>query len=604
MAKSLKKRRESRFHAKEVDLATATRMLEAFDGSRRLMDRFQKQRRVLIQKFVSHYGEQDAEKATPVNLMRMAVTIYRRLVAARAPSVLVTPMTDQSLWPMCDSLELAINSEFRRIDLAAALDEWVMQSMFSIGVLKCGLAEGGERVVGAEDAMLDVGAFFASPVDFDDLLLDLRATWWPQMQFIGDRSEVPLPALHEAGYDDVQAVQPRDQNEQGSLRVSSLTTQGDWSGDRGYLDVARIWEVFLPHEQQLLLIEADEAGGFGGGRILKVLPWDDRKEGPYHTLFFEKPPSNIMPTPPTAHLVDMHESVNRTMRKIDRQVARQKTVTMYQSGAKEDAKRVQKANDGDMVQVENTQSIAEVRFSGPDGPSLAYMLQGKDLFSYIAFNMDALGGLGRQANTVGQESIIARAANTTVSDMQDRTTRSVAGVAEHCARLIVSDPAKTYKLMKRIPDTDFGIPIAFGPKDRKGMDIHDYGVNVSPFSMQSRTPSERIQTLVDAVTNLAMPMNGSLEKQGMTIDLKAMFEIIAKYSDTPELRKVIRQMTPQERAVYDQMAQQAGADRPLQSPVTTRNTVRNSGAAEGKSDTAQAVAALMTMKQPASGGKR
>lgn len=51
------------------------------------------------------------------------------------------------------------------------------------------------------------------------------------------------------------------------------------------------------------------------------------------------------------------------------------------------------SNDGETLRLDNPDRAREYRFGGIDQPSLAFLLQVKDLFVYLGGNLDSLGGL-------------------------------------------------------------------------------------------------------------------------------------------------------------------------------------------------------------------
>ena len=68
------------------------------------MQPFRRQRTAMVRQFVGQeYGDVNQRRRTPVNLMRLATTIYRRQVAARAPQALVVPYDDR-LAPAAEDL--------------------------------------------------------------------------------------------------------------------------------------------------------------------------------------------------------------------------------------------------------------------------------------------------------------------------------------------------------------------------------------------------------------------------------------------------------------------------------------------------------------------
>lgn len=576
-----------------LDSQKASRLLEAVDYSRRRMQPFREQRLAAVRAYVgSNYGEMGASEKVPLNLMQMAVNIYRRQVAARAPQAVVIPR-DPRLAATADDFELALNWLIKEIDLEASISQWVIDAMFSVGVMKVGISPGKQWEI--EGYNHDAGIPFADVVDFDDFVFDMNAKRWDLCQYVGNRYTLPYEAASDMKLFDEELTPTTltDYNEQGDERVSILQTGGSWNPQRGYMDLVELWDLWLPFDNLLVTVQCVDNSGIASGKIVRVVDWDGPETGPFHILSFGDVPGNIMPLPPAQAMLDLHDAANRVFRKIVRQADRQKTLTVVSNGAEEDARRIINANDGDTIRADNPQATREARYGGPDAASIAFLLQLKDLFVYLGGNLDALGGLGRQANTVGQESLISRSANMLIADMQDRTTTSVRKVIESLADYLWHDPTSAPKVLKKIGDTGLTIPIEFSQDLREG-DLLDYMVEIAPYSMQSRTPTERMATLSQLMTNFVIPLAPQLQQRGIGIDMDQFMQIMSKYSNLPEMERILERIPPEEMAMMQQAA--GGGERPLQSPITTRTNVREnvSGATRQGADQ-ESMRMLMSM---------
>ena len=73
-----------------MELSEVSRLVTAFDHSRRKMLPFRERRLHAIRQFVGgNWSDGGAADRVPVNFIEMAISIYRRQVAARAPRVMV-----------------------------------------------------------------------------------------------------------------------------------------------------------------------------------------------------------------------------------------------------------------------------------------------------------------------------------------------------------------------------------------------------------------------------------------------------------------------------------------------------------------------------------
>ena len=108
----------------------------------------------------------------------------------------------------------------------------------------------------------------------------------------------------------------------------------------------------------------------------------------------------------------------------------------------------------------------------------------------------------------------------------------------------------------------------FPPEAREG-DFIDFNIDISPYSMQDRSPAERVQSMMELMQGVIIPMTPQMAQMGIKPDMQAFLHYISKYSNTPEIDQILGLMTDEEKAM-----QNAGAEPPRQSPVTTRRYIR------------------------------
>jgi hypothetical protein len=93
--------------------------------------------------------------------------------------------------------------------------------------------------------------------------------------------------------------------------------------------------------------------------------------------------------------------------------------------------------------------------------------------------------------------------------------------------------------VKPIPGTEIELIVPWTRKSRRGkFDIYDIDIDV--FSMQDDSPSTQLQKLGAITQQYLIPLLPMIESAGGTINIKAFFEMLAKYSDFPEIAEIIR----------------------------------------------------------------
>jgi len=544
------------------------RLREAIGRSRRLLEPFRVKDLYAKRQYLGrNYSDTASEKRVPINLLELAIQIYTRALVPGNPRALVgsdfTELRDGAA-----DLDIALNQLILEIDIETTLKRCVKNAMFSMGIIKVGLASGAiGEIMGFRH---DVGQPFADNVSLDDWVHDMTAKRWEQVGFAGNRYRLPLEEAKELEVfakeerEKLQAVSSNSTtNQDGDEREETLS-RGQESEPDAFKPYTEVWDLWLPMEQLLITVPAEEAGGT---MPLKVIEWDGDERGPFHILGFNEVPGQIMPLAPAHTMLDLHELANKLFRKLGEQAQRQKTVLGVQGGALEDGTRVMTASDGEIIRLDSPQMTREYKFGGIDQTTLAFCLQIRDLFSYFAGNLDALGGLGPQSDTVGQDRLITSTASERMAEMQAQTLKFVGGVFSSLAQDMWNDPLIAVRGTKRVGDFEIGIPMEFTPERREG-DFFQYNIKVDPFSMQQQTPGTKLQTVNEVLERIVFPLLPVLEAQGAQVDVKELVSIIAKFTNTEELNRII---------VYaDGPAQKSGGptDPVKQSPVTTRRYER------------------------------
>ena len=114
-----------------------------------------------------------------------------------------------------------------------------------------------------------------------------------------------------------------------------------------------------------------------------------------------------------------------------------------------------------------------------------------------------------------------------------------------------------------------------------------YQMQIEPYTDVYKSPEQRFQALLGLWERMIMP-GVQLGVVDSTPDMDRLMEIAAQYLDLPELKQLLREVTPEE-----QMMMASGEAR--QSPTTTRNYVRRS--APGPTRSGNAMTALQLMGQ-------
>jgi hypothetical protein len=569
------------------------RLNNAREWSRRRLRPFRENRYAAIQQMVgAHYSESGSEDRVPVNLLLLAAEIYTRHLAARRPAVLADTVHDR-LKPQALDFEIVMDHALEEIKFGLSLERWAMDAILGHAVMKVGITQTGSDI---EGFLHDAGQPFADVIDLDDWNHDMTVKRWEQIAFAENRYTLPLDYVKGSDlYTNTDTVEALDEdnttNETGEPTVATLG-RGDDGGKEEYQDTITCWDTWLPREQLLITTVASPDGGVSEKPPIRVVEWKGPEVGPFHRLSYQEVPNNVMPLPPVAMLMDIHDLANRLFRKLGRQAERQKKLTGFRPAAGTDIEKINVTKDGDGIRLDDPGGAKEIMFGGPDQVNMAFFMQLRDLYVWLGGNLDALGGLSVQAPTLGQEEILGAGAGARIIKWQDRTEEATREVVEAIGDYVWHDPLRDDRFMREIPDTGIEVPVVFNDQVKEG-DFGDFNLRLQPYSMQGRTPAERLGMILQSIERIYMPLAPVLAEQGVVLDAHKTFEIIAKYGQIPEINEILIRAQPTAK-------QERGPQDTRQAPNTTRTNVRvNRSQANRKGQDSTVINALLgAAKQP------
>jgi hypothetical protein len=552
------------------------RLRLSMSDSRKRLGPFREFRLDVLRQYVGrHYSDEGAGAPVPVNLIEIALNIYLRRMAARNPKV-ITRTWKEGLRPNAVSLGMDLNNLIKEIRLVDTIRMFALEALCSLGIVKVGEKSAG--TVEIEGFRHDVGQPFADYVSLDDWVHDMRAERYEEVAYAGNRYYLPLEYVRDSELyrkterEELKASGSKYEDTDGfqdDERAAELSQGTDGGGDDFY-DYVTLWDIWLPLQNLVVTLTGDEPT-----KVLRVVEWEGPEGGPFHLLGFSKVPNNIMPLSPMAAGMDIHLIVNQLYHKLGRQAERQKDITTYQGADVKDATRLKGSADGEYLRVDNPKNVNTHSFGGVNSNNLAFAMHMAKRFKTDLGNLDLLGGLGPQSETLGQDRMMAYTASVRVDDMQDQVVDATTGIIKSLAWYAWYSPLRSSTVVNRIPGIRHEFVSQFTPEQREG-DILDYDISIEPYSMQPRSPSERVQRLLFYFERLVAPYMQLYAAQGKQWDMEKFMGILAKLDDMTELDEMFRFVEPQE------MQPGGNGERPLQSPNTSRtyNRVNRGGATD------------------------
>lgn len=531
----------------------------------------------------NHYSDHGSEFPVPTNFIESIIAVFMQQLAANAPRCIFTTEVNH-LKPWAYTTEIELNKIPAEIGLDETIRRFVLEAMFGYGVIKVGMARSGMVMLGH-----DVGQPFADLVSIDDYFCDMSAKSRIEIQYEGNDYWMSVDEARELWGNKIEPDQYTLVGEQGEVDASSVSSE---EGAELFMDKVHLRDVWIPDTNKL------ETYRIKTGQTFSMIDWDGPDGGPYHMLGFSEVPGNLMPLPPVAVWRDLHELGNLLFRKLARQADEKKMFAALHGGSDDDKQSIVKVQDGEGVKV-GAAKVDTVIVGGIDAPTLAFYLQIKELSNYFSGNPDALGGLGRQSETVGQDEMIKQGASARLEFMRKRTLDAVKGVFEALAWYRWTDPVRKSKINKRIKGSSYVVSSVWSDETREG-DWLDYNFELDVYSMQENSPSATLSKIIAYLERVVYPALPIMQQQGISIDFELLNELSAKLSNVPEINDILIFGEP------NQGLPEHGSSEPVRMPSNTTRTyerIGRSGATDsGKADVMSRL--LMGGKvQPSEGAK-
>lgn len=553
------------------------RLLKAIKASRDAMEPFRRVRKELVRDYCgSWYSEAGARNKTLVNLMNQTARIYTVALAAHNPQVLVsTPLVENI--PFARRFEINLNKLIGDMSLDQTFRAIVLDAFFCIGCGVVMMRDTDTRFHGIleseEDVWLDPGEPWLNRVALDDLILDMSAKELTKMRYCGHRYRADYEkVMDEPGYSKAvkDKLKPTARSTQNQDSPARDIAADETANDDDLKDMVWLQDIWIAENNSIATMAV--------GQDLPPLierEWSGSQAGPYKFLSLGTVPDNVIPASPAVNLKGMHDLQNRLHRRMEKDSDAHRVINTYNPAGADDAEKIRKAERNSWVRMNDPQSVGQVEVGGVDQRDLALATFIQDEYDRFAGNLQAMGGLGPQASTVGQEEMMMGQLSRTEADMRMAVVNFAADCILDLGRLMWED--QTLELQTSMPVGNSGINVnsSWTPENRVGA-FEDYDFKVEPYSMVFKTPEQKLQELFQVLQQVA-PLWPMFQASGASLDAEAIVDEIARLKNRPEFKRFITFAAP---------AAMLGGDQNTvrQSPVTSRETVRKNISTGGTKD--------------------
>lgn len=492
------------------------------NGYKRLAN-FRKARLMFLRAFAGQYYDKDhgAIGNEPLNLIFNAIRVLVPNLVMNFPKHVVKTQF-MKYRDYADMLSLALDAQGRDIDIKHVYRQWIVDALFTIGILKTGLCDSGKVIKFNENDQVDPGSVYTEVVSFDNFVFDPGARRLDDVSFVGDKVRVPRFQLLESGlYNNalIEKLPSVGSERQDGAEVLSRRNITSHEADELH-DSVEVVELWVPKAKAIVTVPAGEQGY---DDYLRVADYYGPDTGPYTYLSFTAPmPDNPMPVAPVGIWFDLHTMANRMAHKIMKQAERQKDIVGYRRASADDAQEVVDAQDGEAIAMEDPEGVKTFSFGGQAQSNESHVVQLQMWFNMMSGNTEALGGARSDATTATAANILQQNGSIGLEDMRDLVYMAAAKEAGRRAWYLHTDPLIEIPLAKRIqtparyssgeygvmpqllkPATQEDVQVMLTPEARRG-DFVDYAFEIQFKSMSRLDPLLQNRNTMEFLTK-ALP---------------------------------------------------------------------------------------------------
>lgn len=482
-----------------------------------------------------------------VNMLDEMVEVYmQKLVSGNPQCLILSNKID--LKAQCRYFQMAVNHVLKQINLRDSLKTAVMESLFSMMIMKVGV-ENPEYT--DRQYPFDVSAVpFADPVWFEDWVHDTTASRLSECKFLGDKFRESKDSILNDPRNDKEVAQncksgPASAFDSGTGHESASDLGGHNQGfNVDDQDDVWLWSIYDRRKRLVVTYPME-----GSDKPLRVEKWTGHPEGPYRVGRYKEVLNQIMPKPPAVDGAPLADLDNRLMEKLGEQASRQKTIGVATMSATKDAQAVIRASDGEVINVTHPEAVKQMNFGGVDQGNLTFDQIVQNRASDAWGNLKTMGGTAPGADTLGQEQMMQQSSSARIQMMQQTITNVTKDVIIAIAWYLWNDPLVRVSVMDRLPQTSIEFEIQwpkevdeFGQeRDLRQGEFNDLNFEIVPYSLSDMPPNQRMAVIDQTVMQLAQ-MAPLLTPAGVTINFRAYVEAKKRLMGITEMDEIIQEV--------------------------------------------------------------
>lgn len=535
------------------DIILASKMYDAIDAADERAEPFRRFKEEAVRELTGRFYNHDDGQQRPMNLIARNILTLQAHLAHRNPKHTV----ETDFLPLRGEAQVRgilldeISKELDRIRITRL--QLLSAMLGPYAITKIGL-RAGDDMVKINGKEYNPGQTYIQAIDLDDHIFDHQARCLEEMQWEGHRYRVSKQIALECGLFDPAVIESLpgaeyDTEASGRRRRSDKISKQAEDRDMEAVEMIELVDIAF-YGEGTTIIATLPGTNHASSDYLLINEFQGPMRGPYERLEFLPLPNQAYGLPPVSLMREQSEAMNKLFAKMVDQILRTKRMLVGNRASRDDLDTVQDAEDGQVAEVDDVDSLKNVDFGGlsQDFPEFAQQLGAWSNMQYVNIDLATgqSGGTDKATIYQGMSSNL----NVLIDDLQNTHEQYETRVSEQLHWYLDTDPLRTRGGTMRMPGGET-LQVVFDPMTKRGQ-YQDFTTKIQYGSMLRQDPQVKAQNLKNLMDTMMESMQLTMATGGAW-NSTAVARIFSHYMGFEELDEVINDPVLQQQLMQRMM---------------------------------------------------
>jgi len=446
----------------------------------------------------------------------------------RSPRPIFTPKDSNGTREFATLLTAAVRKRLSECRIDNQIKNTRKNALVGIGATVCGIASKNNSKFSEPNGYLeDPGKFFVENIPVEDFIWDVCAADWDKCRFFGHFQRVNKEWAMTCGLYDkskIELIEPIDKTNRSRPMADYVDSNRI---TEKYLEEIEILHLWLPREGRIIALPGGmySTNSDTTTNLLRDDKWEGPESGPYDIEVFFTANDTTIPISMLGQMYDLSVSQNDVISKIIDRSLREKDHPVGSFRDKEYLMAIRDAKDLEPLMADDAANLKSIHVGGPTATSFTTHNMTMDLTNRAGQNPDIMGGIGEQADTLGQSQMLHGSSNVKFSDLKKTDIDFIKSICWKCAFYLWKDVVAEFDVTT-YSDGDITIVERWDSTYREG-ELENYKIDLELYNEENDNPDAQYQNISALIQEFVLPFSQVAMEQGKAPNVDRLTEIVA-----------------------------------------------------------------------------